>query len=136
VPLVVRAGVEVDTGNPSYFSQGEKRTLVLKQVALHSESAAEACERTVGANHPMARQDDRKRVAAVGCADRSGRLAAETESPCLLAVADRLAVRDRCKSPPALSIKLGSEQLEREVERHEVACEVRVELTRGGDKHS
>src|SRR5262245_14883546 len=84
----------------------------------------------------MARQDDRKRVAAVGGADRSGRLAAETEPPGLLAVADRLSVWNGCKSPPAPSLKVGSEQLERQVKRDEVAVEVSVELTRGRDKNT
>jgi hypothetical protein len=84
---------------------------VLEQEALHVDPAAEAGERTVGANHAMARQNDRKRVESVGRAHRPRCLAAETEAPGLLAVADRLSVRNGCKSAPAASVEVGSDQL-------------------------
>src|SRR5262249_58451539 len=82
----------------------EERALVLEQVALHVQAAAEPRQRAVGADHAVTGQDDRERVAAVRRADRPRRVAAEAEPARLLAVAHRLPVGDRPERQPAAAL--------------------------------
>src|SRR5436190_2689077 len=79
----------------------------------------------------MARQDDRQWVAAIGGAYRAGRVATEPEPARLLAVAHGLSVGDGREREPATSLELGSVQVERQLERHQVAVEIRAELACG-----
>ncbi len=109
----------------------EQRALVLEQEALDVEPTAEPGERAVCADHSVARQDDRERVLTVGGSDRPGGLRREPEPPGLLAVAHGLAVRDRGESEPAPPLELGSCQLQRKVEGHELPLEVGLELACG-----
>jgi hypothetical protein len=47
---------------------------VLEQKALEVEPAAKACQRSVSADHAVARQDERQRVLAVRSTDRTRRI--------------------------------------------------------------
>src|SRR6478735_11836049 len=116
-------------------AEREQRALVLEQETLEVQPAAEAGKRSVGADHTMARQDERQRVLAVRSADRARRIRAEAESARLLSVTHGLAVRDRCKREPALPLEVGAVQVERQVELDQVAGEVGVELGGGGLEH-
>jgi hypothetical protein len=108
---------------------------VLKQEPLDMDATAEAGQRAVRADHPMARQDERQRVPPVRRADCSRSRAAKPEPPCLLAVAHRLSVGDRCEGEPAAALEVGPVQFEGEVEHHAIAVEIFVKLTRGVRKH-
>ena len=89
------------------------------------QPAAEAGQRAVGADHAVARQDDRHRVLAVRGTDRPRSVRAEPEPARLLAVAHRLPVRDRREREPAAALELGAVEVERKVERGRLAGEVR-----------
>jgi hypothetical protein len=65
------------------LAEGKQSALVLEKESLHVEPTAEADERTVGADHAMARQDDRKRVAAVrGATARAASLPSPSRRAC------------------------------------------------------
>ena len=103
---------------------------MLEEEALHVQAAAEAGERAVGADHAVARQDERERVLAVGGADGARGIRTEAEPPRLLAVADGLPVGDRREREPAAPLEVGAVEVERQVERRQLAGEVRLELRR------
>ena len=107
----------------------KQRSLVLEQEPLNVQSPAEAGERAVRTDHAMAREHDRNRVGAVGRSDGTSPVRVEPEASRLLAVADRLSVWDRREREPAPTLELGPVQPEREVELHEFALEVGLELT-------
>jgi hypothetical protein len=107
------------------------RALVLEQEPLYVQPPAESGQRAVGTDHAMAREHDGKRVRAVGRADGAGPVAAEPQASRLLAVADRLSVRNGREREPASALEVGPVQREREVELHEFALEVGVELATG-----
>src|SRR3954451_17644979 len=108
-----------------YSMQRTYPLLVVEQCALGRQAAGVARQRPVGADHAMARRDDRDRVAAVGAADRS-RHAAQLARE--LAVGDRLALRDLAQPRPDGALELGAVLGQREVERGAFAGEVLVEL--------
>ena len=81
---------------------------MLEQEPLHRQPAAEPGERAVGADDAVAREDERQRVLAVRRSDGAGLLRAEPEPARLLAVADRLAVRDRREREPAATLELAA----------------------------
>jgi len=87
----------------------------------------EAGERAVGPDHAMAGDDDRNRIAPVGRADRAG-LAGVAEAPGLLAVADRLSVRDLPEHPPHSLLERRAAWIEGEIERRSHAGEIFSEL--------
>ena len=74
------------------------RLLVGEQPPFGLDAAAVAGQRSVRADHPVARHDDRDRVAAVGQPDRPRRRRVP-DGRGGLAVAGRLAVRDRPAAP-------------------------------------
>src|SRR6266576_2969435 len=88
----------------SLYPERKQCPLVLEQEALEVQPATETGQRSVGADHAMARQDERQRVLAVRRADRARRIRAESEPARLLAVAHGLAVGDRRECEPALPL--------------------------------
>jgi hypothetical protein len=84
----------------------------------------------------VAGQHERQRVLPVRSPDSARRLRPEAEAARLLAVADRLPVRDRREREPAAALELRAVEVEPQVELHEVAREVRVELSGGLVEHS
>ena len=118
-----RAAGDQDSGS----SRPSDLALVVQQPGLRLEAAAEADEAAVAADDAVARHDDRQWVAPVRRADRPG-LAVVAEAAGLLAVADRLAVRDRRQPPPRLQLERRAERSQRQVERLTVAVEVLAEL--------
>src|SRR3954447_1148457 len=108
-----------------YSIQRTYPLLVVEQCALGRQAAGVARQRPVGADHAMARRDDRDRVAAVGAADRSRHAA---QLPRELAVGDRLAVRDLAQPRPDGALEGGAVVGQREVESGALAGEVLVEL--------
>src|SRR5262245_54572074 len=90
--------------------------LVVEQPRLALDATAESGEVAVGADHPVARHDDRQRVAAVRGADGSGEVAV-AEPASLLSVAHSLAIGDRPQRLPR-----------RQLERRPVGSERDVEL--------
>src|SRR3954451_13544273 len=109
------------------YSMAERRypLLVIEQRALGLQPARVARQRAVGADHAVARVDDRDRVAAVGAPDRAGDAAELTGQ---LAVGDRLAVRDLAQARPDGALEGGAVLGQRQVERGPLAGEVLVEL--------
>ena len=89
-------------------AERQQRAFVLEQEPLHRQAAAEAGQRTVGADHAVAREDERQRVLAVRRADGARLLRAVAEAARLLAVADGLAVRDGREREPALTLELAA----------------------------
>src|SRR4051812_49725609 len=79
--------------------------LVIEQRALGLQAARVARQGAVGADHAVARVDDRDGIAAVGATDRT-RDAAELTGQ--LAVGDRLAVRDPAQSRPDGALEGGA----------------------------
>src|SRR5690606_19857997 len=106
---------------------GQPDIFVGEQPALGREAAREAGQRSVAADHPMAGDDDRDRVAAVGAADRS-RGPGRGEHPRLLAVAAGLAERDPGQRRPGLALELAADCDEPKVELAAVAVEVLAHL--------
>src|SRR5258708_5160166 len=96
------------------LSEREQRALELEEEALELEPAAEPGERPVGADHAVARKDERQRVLAVRGANRARRVRPETEPARLFPVAHGLAVGDRREREPALPLELGAVEVERE----------------------
>src|SRR5437764_9061334 len=115
VSRAVPSRVAPGAGLPS-SAEWQQRALVLEQESLQVEAAAEARERAVGADHAVARQDERERVLAVRRADRPRRVRAEAEPPRLLPVAHGLPVRDRREREPALALELRAVEVEGQVE--------------------
>jgi len=113
------------------LAERKQGALVVEREALHVEPAAEARERTVSAEHAMARQDDRKRVTAIRRAHRSGCVAAEPEPARLLTVAHGLSVGNGLERKPAATLELGPVQLERQVQRQQFAVEIGRKLADG-----
>src|SRR6266542_3905734 len=93
------------------LAERKESSFVLEEEALHVEPAAEAGEGAVCADHAVARQHDRKRVAPVRGADRPGRVVAEPEPSRLLAVAHGLPVRNRREREPAAAVELRAVKL-------------------------
>jgi hypothetical protein len=88
---------------------------VVEEPGLGVEAAGESGEVTVRAHHPMARNDDRDRVLAVGRADGSGLvLVAQTHG--LFAVGDRLAEGDLLELVPGVALEVGTGRVERQIE--------------------
>ena len=106
--------------------------LVVEQPRFRLDSAGEAGERAVGADHPVARDDDREGVARVGGAD-GGEPRSEGELAGHLPIAGGLAVGDRRDGPSqtrrSQSVLLWAK---REVELRALAGEVLRELAPGG----
>ena len=91
------------------------------------EPTGEPDEGAGRADHTVTRHDDRDRVASVRRSDRTS-FAAVTEARRLLAVADRLAVRDRSQRGPRSLLEVGADRIERDIERGPFAVEVLGEL--------
>ena len=100
---------------------------MLQQPTLAVEPAAVARQAAVRADHAVARHDDRDRVAAVGGADRAGAVR-PPDLPGDLAIAARLAVRDREQRLPDVLLEVGAAHVELEVELNALAGEVLLEL--------
>src|SRR4051812_9551131 len=83
----------------------------------------------------MAGDDDRDRVPPVGGTDGT-RLADVTAATGLLAVADRLAERDRAQRPPPLELEGRPDGIEGDVEADTFTGEVLVQLRRRGGEVS
>src|SRR4051794_10780632 len=104
--------------------------LEVEKDALAADLAAVAGHRPIGADHAMAGDHDRQRVAAVGGADgAAGGGPADRAGE--LAVARRLAVRDREQSRPHGALERRPARRERQVEARPLPGEVFGEL-RGG----
>jgi len=133
VPRRARGRYWPGEGEPAapVLAERQERALVLEEEPLQVDPATEAGERAVRADDTVAGQDDWQRVAPVRGADRSRGVASKAEPARLLAVAHRLPVRNGRKCEPAAALELRSLQLERQVERHEVAGEVGVDLACG-----
>ena len=68
-----RPAIRADRSSPrAQAVRWRTGALVVEQPGLGLDAAAEAGEVAVGADHPVARDDDRQRVAAVGGADGAG----------------------------------------------------------------
>ena len=80
--------------------------------------------------HAVARHDDAERILPVRGADRAG-LVGITEPACLLAVADRLAVRNGAQHHPGRLLERRSEWIQWKVEISSRAGEVLLELPDG-----
>src|SRR5688572_23808525 len=103
------------------------RPLVVEQPGLALDAAAEAGEVTVGADHPVARDDDRQRVAPVGGAHGAGEVAV-AEATGLLAIAHRLPIGDRAQRLPGGELERRPLRGEGNVELETITGEVLVEL--------
>ena len=101
---------------------------MLEEEALQRQPAAEAGQRAVGADHAVARKHDRQRILAVRRSHRPRGIGAEPDPARLLAVAHGLPIRDRRERKPAVPLELGAAEVERDVERGQLAGEVRIEL--------
>jgi hypothetical protein len=99
----------------------------VEQQALAVETAAVAGQGAGGADHPVAGEDDRDRVAAVGHADGPAR-AGTAEPGGELPVAGGVAVGDVGEQLPHLPLEAGAAERDGEVEDGEVAGEVGVQL--------
>src|SRR3954451_5800596 len=115
---------------PSLRREREHPGLEVEQVPLAVQPAAVAGEAAVRADDPVAGHDDRDRVAAVGGADRPRPVRAP-DLPGDLAVAARLAVRDRGQRLPHAAQERRAVQREGEGELVALAREVLVELGAG-----
>src|SRR3954464_86516 len=76
-------------GSGRIHGEGQRARLEIEEGALVLQGAAEAGQRAVAADDPVARADDRDGVAAVGAAD-GARLAGVADAGCDLAVAGGL----------------------------------------------
>src|SRR5436190_10416474 len=103
------------------------RGLVREQRALQRQSAAVAREAAVRADHAVARHDERYRIRVVRRANaaRALRLSDRARD---LAVAARLAVRDRKQRVPHRALKLRAVRRELEIELGALARAVLVHL--------
>ena len=105
--------------------------LELEQRALRREAAGVAGQRAVGADHPVAGDDDRQRVAAGRGADGAGPVGAP-QRPGDRPVALRLAVGDRGDLLPDRPLEAAAAaRRQRQLELAPLAGEVLLELGRG-----
>src|SRR5689334_4050454 len=94
-------------GSGRIHGEGQRPRLEIEQRALVLEPAAEAGQRAVAADDPVARADDGDRVAAVGAAD-GARLAGVPDARGDLAVAGGLAIRDAQELGPHAPLEGGA----------------------------
>src|SRR3954464_5642465 len=107
----------------------EQRVLLdLEEGLLALDAAGVAGEGAVGADHPVAGDDDRDGVAAVGQADRAGGGVGLAEPLRDRAVRRGVAVADLEQLSPDGLLEVAPRRVEGEVELLEVALEVRREL--------
>src|SRR5262245_23533069 len=97
--------------------------LVRKQPALALDASAKSSERSIGADHTVAWNDDRKRIAAVRTAHRA-RCGWLTDPTRELAVTQRLAVRNRAECGPHLALERRALCRQRQVELRALARKI------------
>src|SRR5690606_6273877 len=103
------------------------RAFQLQQEMLGRQAAAEAGEGAVGADHAVAGQDDRQRVAAVGGADRAHRCGA-ADAQRKLRIADGAAIGDIPQRQPYLALERRALRRQRQLEAAALAIEVFLQL--------
>ena len=102
-------------------------SLQLQQISFDFKAATVPAERAIRRNHPMAGDDNRDRIAIVGHADRS-KAPRPPDSTRDVAIAPGLPVRDSEESPPAGQLKVGSTQIQWEIELPALAGKVLVQF--------
>jgi hypothetical protein len=107
--------------------------LPIQQVAVCAKTTGKPGQGAGSAHHPMARRDDRDRVAAIRGTHRAhGRGMADLARD--LTVAAGLAKRDRQQRRPNDLLKLGALEVERNVESLQASLEVSSQLVPCFDK--
>src|SRR5271165_4571400 len=101
--------------------------LVLEQPAFAVEASAIAAKAASGGDHPVARDDDRDRVLAIGGSDCPAG-AGLADTPGQLGIRDGRAVRDFAQLMPDSPLKRCSRQIECEVKAGRDAIEISLEL--------
>lgn len=105
----------------------DESCFVAEQPGLVIHPSGEPSERAIGTDDPMAGNDDRNRVPAVGGTDGAG-LARVAEPPGLLAIADRRRERDPAEHAPRGTLERRAVRIERKIERPPLAGEVFTQL--------
>jgi hypothetical protein len=104
---------------------------VRQQPALDRQSAAVTHQVAVAANHAVAGQDDRKRIGAVGSADRAHRAWAADPLGDVF-VAYGFAVGNHQQRAPDFKLKRGARRVQRQIKLRARAGEIFVQLVRRG----
>src|ERR1043166_5448156 len=94
--------------------------LETQKILLRSDATCKACERTIGANQPMARCNDRNRISAAGSAD-SARCLRLPDLTGDIRVAPRLPKRDREECLPDAFLKIRAAEVEEQCEDLQIA---------------
>src|SRR5262245_48284950 len=108
--------------------------LDLEQRLLALDAAGVPGQGAVGSDHPVARDDDRDRVAAVGESDGPGGGVGLAEPLRDLAVRRGVAVPDLQQLTPDGPLEVAPLRVEREIELLEVTVEVGIQLAHGLDQ--
>src|SRR2546425_6509195 len=108
--------------------RGEDARFVVEQPLLRWQAAAEAGQRTVGANDAMAGEDDADGIGPVRSAERASRRG-DAERRRLPSVAGRGAERDIGQRAPRRQLEARPLKIDRNIERRTRAGEVFIELS-------
>src|SRR5271169_2762511 len=98
-----------------------------QEESLGRQSAAISAQRLAASQHPMARDDDRDRIAMVGLPDRAKGVSAPHQ-PGNLRIAPRLAVWNAQQLFPTVSLEIGTTKVELYRELAPLAAEVLGQL--------
>src|SRR6187551_186855 len=101
-------------GPPSSSDQERVGALGREELALAVETPSVAAQRTVRADHPMARHENRDRVGSVGGTDRSDCVRL-TDRSCDVGVAAGLPDRNPAKLAPHGFLETGAANIDRKL---------------------
>ena len=103
------------------------RAFEAKQEFFCLDTRSIAAQRTIVADHAMARDNDRKRIASV-CRTNSAKAARHTDAARQLLVRDGRSIRNLRQLPPHALLKCGTDLIVRDGEFRKLAVEVTSEL--------
>src|SRR6185437_12294359 len=126
-PMSLRRGKPADESRLRRERERAVLLLVVEQPALGRQTAAEAREAAVRADHAMAGHDDRQRVLAVG-RTHGARCLRIAELARDRAVVRRLAVWDAQQFEPDALLKIRPLRREWQIESRQLAREIRLQL--------